>query len=76
MSEVFHVELDIRTSHTDSHEAFVIRDALEEYALRQRDDAEGSDNAAFLNALADTADDLRKRIDAQMVSANVRWIRP
>lgn len=70
MAEVFHVHLDLWAG--ESHEAFVIIDALEEYARRQRDDAEGSDNAEFLMALADTADDLRKRIDAQMIGANVR----
>ncbi|BDY33198.1 hypothetical protein [Mycolicibacterium mageritense] len=71
-TRVFHVELDISMDYRNSHEAFVIIDALEEYAGRQRWLAEDGDNAEFLNELADTADRLRERIDAQMCDANVR----
>lgn len=70
--EAFHVELDISTDYRESHEAFVIIDALEEYAATQRWCGEDGDNADFHNALAATADQLRERIDAQMVSANLR----
>lgn len=65
--QVFHVELDISMDYRHDHEAFVIIDALEEYASRQRWLAEdGGDNAEFQNELAATADQLRERIDAQM----------
>ncbi len=74
MTEVFHVELDIPTGQRDSHEAYVIVAALEEFAHRHRHDAEGSDNAEFLNALADTADELRDRISSQLITTTVRWI--
>ncbi len=70
-TRVFHIELDISLDHHD-HEAFVLLDALKEYASRQRWEAEDGDNAEFLNALADAADRLHERIDAQMGDANVR----
>jgi hypothetical protein len=68
----FHVELDISADFKD-HEAFVIIDALEEYASSQRWQADGMGEAhtAFLNELADAADRLRERIDAQMGDANI-----
>lgn len=69
---VFHVELDISMDYRNNHEAFVIIDALEEYASRQRWLAEDGDNAEFHLKLADTAGVLRERIDAQMGDANVR----
>lgn len=72
-NQVFHIELDISMDYRNSHEAFVILDAFEEYASRQRWLAEdGGDNAQFQIELADTADRLRERIDAQMGDANVR----
>ncbi|AMU64501.1 hypothetical protein [Mycobacteroides abscessus] len=70
--EVFHVELAISANHCDSHEAFVIVDAFTEYAATQRWRAENDPNGEFLRALADTADDLRKRIDAQLCDARLR----
>lgn len=70
-AQVFHVELGISTAFED-HEAFVILDALQEYASTQRWRAEDGDNAEFLTALADTADRLHTRIDAQMGDANIR----
>lgn len=72
-NRAFHVELDISMDYRNSHEAFVIIDALEEYASSQRWQADGMDEAhtAFLNELADAADRLRERIDAQMGDANV-----
>lgn len=68
---VFRIELDISADFHD-HEAFVIVDALEEYASRQRWLAEDGANAEFQTALADAADRLRERIAAQMGDANVR----
>ncbi|WP_409431014.1 hypothetical protein ACJEIK_02945 [Mycobacterium sp. SMC-16] len=70
--EVFHVELAISANHRDSHEAFVITDALAEYADTQRWRAEDDPNAEFLHALADTADDLRRRVDVQLCDARLR----
>ncbi|OKH81129.1 hypothetical protein EB75_18000 [Mycobacterium sp. ST-F2] len=69
--EVFHVELAI-SANRDSHEAFVITDALAEYAETQRWRAEVDPNAEFLCALADTADDLRRRIDVQLCDDRLR----
>lgn len=69
--EVFHVELAI-SANRDSHEAFVITDALGEYAETHRWRAEDDPNAEFLHALADTADDLRRRIDVQLCDARLR----
>lgn len=74
-NQVFHLELDLSTDFQD-HEAFVITDALAEYAATQRWQAEDGDNAEFLNALADAADRLRERIDAQMGDANIREVTP
>ena len=68
---VYRITLDISADHHNSHEAFVIIDALKEYAETERWRAEDGDNAEFLNALADTADHLRKRIHAQLVTANI-----
>lgn len=68
---VYRITLDISAGHHNSHEAFVIIDALKEYADTQRWQAEDNDNAEFLNALANTADQLRERIDAQLVTANI-----
>lgn len=72
-NRAFHVELDLPIGGSN-HETFVIIDALSEYASRERWLAEdGGDEAhnAFLDTLADTADRLRERIDAQMCDANV-----
>ncbi len=69
--QVFRIALDI-SYDDDSREAFVIIDALEEYAAEHRFRADNEDiNAEFLRELADAADALRERIDAQMVTANV-----
>lgn len=70
-NQAFHIELDLPVYAPDNHESFVIIDALEEYANSRRADAETSDNADFHLGLADAADDLRRRIDAQKISANI-----
>ncbi|UBV13059.1 hypothetical protein [Mycolicibacterium fortuitum] len=62
---VYRCQIDISTDYR-THEAFVIIDALEEYASRQRWRAEDGDNAEFLKELADTADRLREQFHAQM----------
>lgn len=62
---VYRCQIDISTDYR-THEAFVIIDALEEYASRQRWRAEDGDNAEFLKELADTADRLRELFHAQM----------
>lgn len=71
-TRVFHIELDISMDYRHSHEAFVIIDAFEEYASRQRWLAEDGPNTEFQLELAETADRLRELIDAQMGDANVR----
>ncbi|MFA5712279.1 hypothetical protein [Mycolicibacterium sp.] len=68
-AQVVRVALDISTDRAD-HEAFVIVDALEEYASRQRWLAEDGDNAEFLGALADAADRLRDQVAAQLDGAH------
>jgi len=73
---VFHVELDISMDYSNSHESFVIVDALKEYADTQRWRAEDDPNAEFHLELAETADQLRERIDAQLGDANVREVKP
>lgn len=70
--EVFHVELAISANHDVSHEAFVIIDALAEYAETQRWRAQDDPNAEFLHALAATADDLRRRVDVQLCADRLR----
>jgi hypothetical protein len=62
---VYRCRIDISTDYR-THEAFVIIDALEEYASRQRWRAEDGDNAELLKELADTADRLREQFHAQM----------
>lgn len=72
--QVFHIELDISLDYRNDHAAFVILDALKEYADTERWRAEDSDNAAFLEELAATADRLHQLIDDQMCSANIREV--
>ena len=62
---VYRCQLDISTDYR-THEAFVIIDALEEYASTHRRRAEAGENAEFLNALADTADRLREQFHTQL----------
>jgi len=58
-------QVDISTD-CRTREAFVIIAALEEYASTHRRRAEFGDNAEFLHALANTADQLREQFHAQM----------
>lgn len=70
---VFHIELDLSLDYRNSHEPFVILNALEEYANTERWRAEDDTtmHGDYLRALAETADALRERIEAQMCDANV-----
>lgn len=74
VARAYRVTLDISCDHTDP-ESFVILDALEEYAAEHRFRADNGDiNAEFLRELADAADALRERIDAQMITANINEV--
>lgn len=66
----YRIELDISADFGD-HETFVIIDALTEYAADHRWRADDGNNAEFMTELADAADRLRERIEAQMVGANL-----
>ncbi len=65
--EVVHVELDVHRE-PGSHDAFVLLDAFEEYASRQRWEAEDAEegHARFLNELAEVAERFRARIEATL----------